>query len=314
MIHTIAILISDIHLSHVPPVARNNEPDWYAAMERQLIWLKQLQKEHNNPPIIAAGDIFHRWNSSPELINFAIRYLPSLYAVPGQHDLPYHSLQEIKKSAYWTLVESGTIIDLPLNKSYYIEIPSCALALHGFPFGVPLQPNTDGLPYIHIAVVHDYCWQSGYSYPNAPTEKTADEHIKSGSYYHVIHFGDNHKGFLKRHKHQWIFNGGTFYRRSIDEIDYRPMVGLVLIDDKADSEVIVKPVPIPITEDVFTVKVQSPQQKENIEIGEFVDYLSNLSINALDIEEVIRQYTVVHSVPDAVTTEIFKLLEQTRHG
>jgi DNA repair exonuclease SbcCD nuclease subunit len=313
MIHTLAILVSDIHLSHLPPIARNNEPNWYAAMERQLIWLKQLQKKHDNIPVIAAGDIFHRWNSAPELINFALQNLPTMHAVPGQHDMPYHSLSEVKKSAYWTLVEAGKIIDIPTDRAYCIELSDYTLALHGFPFGVPLTPLTEILPYIHIAVVHDYCWQSGYSYPGAPLEKTVDNHIISGSSYAVIHFGDNHKGFLKQHKHQWIFNGGTFYRRTIDEADYRPMVGLVTIDDDR-LEVSVKPVYVPIEEDILTIKVQDTTQEENIEIGKFVDYLSNISLSHLDIEETIKQYTTINSVPDTVTTEILRLLEETRHG
>ena len=43
------------------------------------------------------------------LISFAIRELPSCYAIPGQHDLPNHSYTDIQRSAYWVLVEAGII-------------------------------------------------------------------------------------------------------------------------------------------------------------------------------------------------------------
>jgi hypothetical protein len=152
--------------------------------------------------------------------------------------------------------------------------------------------------------VHDYCWKPNYCYPDAPTDKTAEVHAKNGFNYDIIHFGDNHKGFLNPP----IFNGGTFYRRAIDEVDYRPMVGLVCDDNT------VKPAYVPIEKDIITLKVQDNKNTENEEIGNFVEYLSNVSLSALDIEEVIKQYTIINGVPDAVTTEIARLLEQTRHG
>jgi hypothetical protein len=222
-------------------------------------------------------------------------------------------LSEIKKSAYWTLVEAGKLINIPHDKPLSIELPTATLFLYGFPFGFPLHapnpPISERSDSVHIAVIHDYCWQSGFSYPGAPTEKSAEEHSQSARNYNVLHFGDNHKGFLKRvNRHQIIFNGGTFYRRNIDEADYRPMVGLVY--DNGD----VKPVYVPINEDILSVKVQETKSEENVEIDNFVNYLSKISLNGIDIEEAIAQYMVMHSVSDAVCTEITGLLEITRHG
>src|SRR5690606_2165772 len=52
-----ALLVADIHLSHRPPIARAAEPDWYAAMERQLFQLRYLS-DHYRAPVICAGDVF----------------------------------------------------------------------------------------------------------------------------------------------------------------------------------------------------------------------------------------------------------------
>jgi hypothetical protein len=280
-------------------------------MERQLTWLKRLQAAHSNPPIIAAGDIFHRWNSSPELINFAIQHLPVMYSVPGQHDLPYHAISEIQKSAYWTLVEAKKLINLPQNEPYTIERGGWTLELHGFPFGTLIQPAPEKRKHhIQTAVIHDYCWKTGSSYPGAPAEKQAETHVQSGAGYDVLHFGDNHKGFLKMFQNQWVFNGGTFYRRTLDDVEYQPMVGIITVDDTIK----VKTINISTIDDVLTLKVQDTAKENNTEISDFVNYLADISIHALDIEEVIKQYTVVHGVSDTVTTEILKLLEQTRHG
>ena len=115
MSKVIAVLCSDIHLSHKPPVARSSEDDWYAAMARTLDQVLDISNEHT-APLIIAGDLFDRWNSQPELINFAMgsfrAFQHGVYAIPGQHDLPYHDYTEIHKSAYYTLVKAGVIIDI----------------------------------------------------------------------------------------------------------------------------------------------------------------------------------------------------------
>ena len=68
----IAILCADVHLSLNPPVWRSNEPDWFAAMKRPLDEIKELQKKNHDCPVFCAGDIFHKWDSPAELINWAI--------------------------------------------------------------------------------------------------------------------------------------------------------------------------------------------------------------------------------------------------
>src|ERR1017187_8863121 len=72
----IAIEISDIHLSDKAPVARSGEPNWYKAMARPLKEVSKLAA-HHRCTIICAGDIFHLWDSSARLINFALQFLPT---------------------------------------------------------------------------------------------------------------------------------------------------------------------------------------------------------------------------------------------
>ena len=114
----IALLVGDIHLSAKAPLCRAKEPDWFEAMARPLMELVDLQKQIGKesdgiPPILCAGDVFDRWNSPPELINFALEYLPpQMYSIPGQHDLPNHNYNEIDRSAYWTLVAANKITNV----------------------------------------------------------------------------------------------------------------------------------------------------------------------------------------------------------
>ena len=138
----IAILCADIHLQHKAPVWRSAEDDWYEAMRRPLKEITDLGYTHNCP-IIIAGDIFTKWNSCPELINFALTYLPSgAYCIPGQHDLPNHQIKDIEKSAYQTLIKAGKITDF---KQTHLNIAH----INAFPFGTkltasPSATNTNG--------------------------------------------------------------------------------------------------------------------------------------------------------------------------
>jgi len=305
----IAIAVADLHFCHKPPVARLGETNWYGAMERQLKWLKEQQRTCD-VPILCAGDIFHRWNPPPELINFVLQELPTMYAVPGQHDLPYHSYDEIKKSAYWTLVKAGKIMNLLPTDTYQVVSNGIALRLRGFPFGFPLESSKRyDLPGMDIAVIHDYCWESGFSFPGAPEMKNANEHSKVGSGYDVLVFGDNHKGFLKTDiRKMSILNCGTFFRRNVDEIDYQPYIGLIYSDGS------VKRVPIPVDQDIITSSVENGVFAGfNTEMGEFVKYLSGVLVNSLDIEKVISEYIQIHGTPVDVIQEITKLLEMSRH-
>lgn len=224
-----ALLVADIHLSHRPPIARAAEPDWYAAMERQLFQLRYLS-DHYRAPVICAGDVFDDgWRAQrcpPELINFAIDHLPMMYAVPGQHDLPYHRLTDIKKSAYWTLVQAGKIVHLRAGKKVPLEP---GVYLHGFPWGTLAEP----LPYrtpaeVHIAVCHRYIWVEGLGHVNAPKDQHLHSYRDALKGYDLALFGDNHHSFQMLAGDCQVVNPGSFFRRRSDELHYVPRIGLLL--------------------------------------------------------------------------------------
>jgi hypothetical protein len=229
-----ALLVADLHLSHKPPLARSAEPDWYSAMERQLAELEGLQVTLG-VPVLVAGDIFDRWDSPAELITFAIRRLPEeMYAIPGQHDLPYHNYADIHRSSYATLIEAGKIHVLKSNNS--VEVG--ALRLHGFPWGFPVTPlkekKNDLL--MDVAVIHDYLWKRGEKhgtgYPGAPPDKHWTRHWKNLRGYNLGVFGDNHVPVEVRCATGAcrIFNVGGFFRRKADEKGHKPSVGLLHSD------------------------------------------------------------------------------------
>lgn len=284
----IAILLADIHLSLNPPVWRSAESDWMLTQCDVLAQVMELRDKYDCP-VICVGDIFDRWNACPELINFAIAYLPDgMYAIPGQHDLPLHQIEDIRRSAYWTLVEANKIKNIKPFRHKNFAICLDNFVIYGFPFGENLveliRPNDDK---IHIAAIHDYIWIPGHSYPNAPDErmlKKLHHNPVGGKFYgyDVVVYGDNHKGFMTHAGKTTIFNCGTLMRRKSDEIDYKPQVGLLL----KSGEIV--PHYLDISEDKYLETMEEEISPE-LDMTSFMKELEKLGETVLDFKERMEQ-------------------------
>ena len=307
----IAILCADIHLSHKPPIWRSNEPDWYAAMARPLVEIQELSEEYDCP-VLCAGDIFDKWNSPAELINFALEHFPKkISAIPGQHDLPEHNLDNIYRSAYETLVRAKKIENLiPL-----ILQPHLGISLKSFPFGIDIRPlKKEERSKLNIALVHDYVWYGKAKYPNAPEEKEIpkgikkpNKHMVNGKYYgyDVIVYGDNHKSFLTHIGKTTIFNCGTLMRRKSDEEDYKPQVGLLFSDSSVERYY------LDISKDVhLTVDdtVKEAEALDEIDMEVFAKELRKLGSSALDFANAIKQFWTREKTKQKVQDIILKAM------
>lgn len=282
----VAIACSDIHLSHTRPRCRG-EKDWYATMWKYLKQLRELQAEHNYCYIIFAGDLFDRWNAGPELINFAIKNLPrKMVCIPGQHDIPYHDVSSIHKSAYWTLVETEII------KHYNTFRLKCGLRFTFFPYGEKITPpagSIRGDTTKDICVTHQFLWMDEHGYPGAPSTSHISAKEEEFSEYDLVISGDNHKGF----HHKKFFNCGGFMRRKSNENEYHPRVGLIT----KEGEII--PHFLDVKEDVIYANDQI-QVEEDLELNEFIDSLNKLEKCSLDFKEAIHQVIEKQHVPEQV--------------
>lgn len=293
------IFVSDIHLSIRPPIARSNEPDWFMAMERSLKQVKQIAKDN---PIICSGDIFDKWNPPPELINFAIKHLPKMYAVPGQHDLPYHNYADMHKSAFWTLVEAGNVVLIPPDQPLILN---SFFQLHGFPWGSPLKPLEKKNTFLYdIAVIHHYVWKDGSGFHGAAESSHVRELRKVLNGYDLAVFGDNHKPFISKKKHydNCVFlNCGSLMRRTIEQIDYVPSVWALNKDHQLEKY------PLDISSDVM---IESEQKEKNYgEIQEFVKNLSSIEASSFDFQQAIKEYFLTNPTKKEVKSIIQSMIE-----
>ena len=308
MSEVIALAVADIHLSHKPPAARAAEPDWYAAMERPLKQLAALRLEialqgSNHVPILCAGDVFNSWNSCPELVNFAIRNLPVMYAVPGQHDLPHHEYGGIVRSAYWTLVEEGTIKNLEPGKPEWLG----PLVVHGFPFGCEVKPLGKGKTNrrVNVALVHDYVWFGGSRYPNCPDNKHLSFYEKKLKGYDVAVFGDNHQPFLSKKKDCLVVNPGCLIPRKSDERSILP--GVYLLHD--DLSVVRQE--LDVSQDKWSEACldESSMEVELDGMRDFLDELGSLDADSLDFEAAVRRYCSENKVSKRTEQLVLRSME-----
>ncbi len=302
----LAIFCSDIHLTEKPPISRSLEPDWMEAQERILRQAREISDRNNCCPVFCAGDVFDRWNPSPALINWAIEHLPEMYAIPGQHDLPLHNYGDIRKSAYWTLVEAGKIKDIT-------EPVDCGLfQVWGFPWGKPLARFDYGVYEpravkwkTQILMAHRYVWIAGCGYPQARREDNLESlrSIVDGYQYSV--FGDNHQAFLAHITNEnVVFNCGCLIPRKKDE-RMPPMIGL--LRESGMSGFV-----LDCNEDkwVDTEEYESVAAK-NLELEDFLDHLGKLGTEVSDFCGAIRSYVKENEVSDSVKNILERAMEES---
>jgi len=258
--------------------------------------------------VLYAGDIFDKWNSPAELINFAMKHLPrQLYAIPGQHDLPNHNLQELYRSSFASLTLSGSI---DFAKMFGIN----NMVVQCFYFGQKIEPvESYSKGTLDVALVHDYVWIGKHKYPNAPEEKRLQQIAKANKFikhkfygYDVIVYGDNHKGFWTKVDDTVVFNCGTLMRRKSDELDYKPMVGLLYSDGS------VKPHHLDISKDVhLTVdEVKETEALEEIDMEVFAEELRKLGSSALDFAEAMKEFWYKYKTKQKIQEIICKAMEK----
>lgn len=299
----VAVVCSDIHLSHKPPIARTGEKDWYRAMSRPLRQLRRLVEKHN-VPVLCAGDIFDTWKVPPQLINFALKQLPdNIYAIPGQHDMPYHDIDQLDKSAYYTLVKAGKIVNVKPNRAYLLG----DMFLHAFPWDTPIKPCKNGADKLHVALIHKYVWYGKAKYDTA---KQADRMI--GKYfglqlkgYSTAIFGDNHKHFSTEIKDCHIFNCGTLIRRHSNEKEYHPSIGLLHLDGSVDC------VQLDTSRDKVEKTIKIAKLEEDPDFSQFIDELGTIEDFGLDFQKTIK-HVLKEKKPKQAIRRI--ILEAIGHG
>lgn len=302
----VAATVADLHITNQVPAARMDEPSWFDAMGRSFKQLRTIVESELTGapvPLLIAGDIFDRFNATPEAINFALKALPDVptYAIPGNHDLALHNYEDIKKTAYWTLVESGKIQNIVPGKP--VEIGN--MRVWGFPAGFKVAPVPKSLKHsmiLEVALVHSYVWTKDYKHEKAPLAENLVEFADALRTYDVAIFGDNHKGFQAKIEGCRVLNCGTFLRRKMDEKDYQPAVGLI------HTSGLVERFFLNTHQDIFTDPAKGGfHPVDHPDFSKIVEELETLGDTLISFPEAIKRRLA--EVPPEVKKAVLKAME-----
>lgn len=304
----IALLCADIHLSLNPPAARAEDDNWLEVQARPLEEIGNIASALNIP-IICAGDVFHRWNSPPELINWALRKVPPMLSIPGQHDTPYHNPNYMHCSAFNTLVSTKVI--RPIVSGLSLSTPNTDLVLEPFRFGEPITPITKQnklRKHLYLAVCHHYLWTTSLNcYPNASREDGYSYQRRYLKGYDACVFGDNHIGFLTGRSR--VLNCGCLIRRTVDDAK-RPAYYGILHDDGFISRHRLQT----CKKDKWVGKTHLARQErlgEMLTLRGFLASLSKLEAGAHDIRTALSYYVESHpKMETGVRNQLVQAIEE----
>lgn len=220
------IVFSDPHFRDDQPRCRTDN-FWDTQIEK-MKWLKNISYKYNDPIIICCGDYFDHWKPSPQLLSACIKYMPFCFVIPGQHDLPNHNINLIKKSGLYTLelAKKVYILNKPNTDSF--------ITLYPFPWGEKLVPLKKSKTAHNVAIVHKLIEHS-------KSDETINSIYKKLKGYDVIFSGDNHQSFedCSLYPKQMLVNLGSFSRQKADQINHTPSICLYHAQDKKIERIFV---------------------------------------------------------------------------
>lgn len=230
------IFVGDIHVTDKIPICRTD--DYIKTLEKKFNWLTDIQTKYQCP-IITPGDLFENWKPSPELLSWCAEFLPdNIFTIPGNHDLPAHNLELLKKSGLSTLAKFKKL-HLLVHPSdiHTFKIENKKISLCPFPWKAPLAPygenrNTS----FNIAICHTMVYKSKLPWEGCIAD-SARAIMRKLKGYDLILTGDNHQSFaVTNFPDQGILiNPGSFTRTKSDQLNHRPCIYLWNIEGEIEK-------------------------------------------------------------------------------
>ena len=308
-----AILTADFHLTDSTPVSRTD--DYMKAQETKLAFLQTLSDDNNNCPILCAGDVFHNWKASPWLSSWAWRHLPSpLVAIPGNHDLPMHSLEHYDKSAlslleevsFESFVDLCGVLCLMVLKEDSVVFNGC-IKVTGVRFG-KLEKFTPvpGLKR-NILMLHELVWPDKKPGWGKEEDWTAQQLLKKyGDHFDLILTGDNHESFVveDRKTGSLLVNPGSMMRINADQENYQPECYLYYAEENK-----VCSVPFPIEKGVHNRDHIDQKKDRDERIAAYIERMNQDWKISLDFSKNLQAFFSENNTNRKVREIVWQHLE-----
>jgi DNA repair exonuclease SbcCD nuclease subunit len=249
--------------------------------------------------IIIAGDLFDHWKVDPIVINKLFSVWDEkvkVYAIPGQHDLPQHSLDLIDKSSFQVLVNAGAIIRLsPVD-----PVVVGGWYVWGAGWGESWPSYVDHGVNPQLLVAHKTTWME----PFAPGQARGDAArlLMANPGWQGILVGDNHQTFAVRAKNRMLVSAGSLMRMRVDQMQHKPCCFTLGVSEINDN-----PVYLPVANNVMTSVAHDARKVKDERIDAFVSRLQETSEPdpfgaevELSFADNMQEFLLTHDVEDEV--------------
>ncbi len=304
-----AIITADMHLTTRVPVSRTD--DYLQAQLKKLQFVKQLQEQYSCI-VLDGGDLFDHWKAPPWLSALAYEHLPSMVTIPGNHDLPEHSLEKYDKSALHLLEETRHDIDV-LHEPNTPEAKFDQFHIYGYPNGLfelraQYQERKGQHGRRNVLLMHEFVW-SGLQppFPNAPGYMAQSVLRRLFRHFDLIICGDNHTAFTESYEKTILVNPGSMMRMTADTMDYKPRCYLYYAKTNT-----VRPVYYPIQEGVHSTEHLDIVKDRDARIAAYIQHMDTQWEHGLSFKHNLEEFFQTNKTPKLVKELIWEHLEMRK--
>lgn len=267
------ICTADWHIRATKPRCRIDE-DWIQTQRQALDQIVKISKD-KKAPVMVVGDLFHS-NSDVsfeciQMVQQMADELGELYILAGNHDLPYHSSENIEKSAIGVLFNSQNIFMIAdWFEKYHFNTGGKFLYS---------ASNFDEQDYTNAKVVfkHTLVFPDAKSIPPNCDGTTAKELLEEFPNAEWIFCGDYHHNFHYQKNGRHVVNSGCLLRQASDFKDYQ--CGVYFCDTDKN---IVEFIPIIDSEQLIDDSYILQENEREERIDNFVQKLKDTESVSLD--------------------------------
>lgn len=281
------IITADWHIRNTRPRCRIDE-DWIKTQQKALNQIAEIC-ENKNAPLMVVGDIFNsNSDTSFECINMVQKLadrIGGIYILAGNHDLIYHSSENINKSAIGVLLQSENIYKI---KDYSDE------------FSAPnFDEERNPMPYmfIHTLTIPS---KDKPDFIQCETPESLLEKYPTAKW---IFTGDYHKNFVYEEDSRYVINPGCLIRQVSDMKNYQCVV--YFIDTEKE---IIEFIPIIDNEELVNDEYIIRENEREERIESFVNKLKDVESVSLDFIDNVEKALLVNKIDEKLKDCIKELI------
>jgi DNA repair exonuclease SbcCD nuclease subunit len=298
------LLTSDWHIRDDIPVSRTD--DFYETMKRKVRFVFQTAVDYGVKAILNAGDLFNAGRPVQSqlleimLMDIFEEYKDVLFLIiPGNHDLPYHNMEELGRSSLGVLIRGGYVENVHDKEIPFVDENGVKWVVIGRGWGSDI-PKTIGnlVPFNSRKIVMWHGMVQGSEW--VPGGIEGHKFFRDYPDVDLFVTGHNHEKFvIEKKPGRFLVNPGGLLRMSIDEIDKE---SAVFIFDTLNSSI--EEILVPIEKDALDGSYKNEKEERDEKIASFVENMKNEYEVGLSFENNLK----IHLKENPVGAEVEKII------